>query len=551
MKKYFLNLFKNHQNINKYKLPTYNLDISCLPLDKVKSSKRFILENPIENEAFQKKSYLLFSKIKKRLSREIYIKLNLLHKTKFSHDYWDSILGFYIEVIIGIVFQRFILLKKIKNKRNFSYTTKLLKINPEDIAPNSCDHFINYFLLHNKTIIHYIDSSIITKLRICHYTKSSIYLKEKFKIKNNYINKKIKLLYLLSELYLKFFPSPNNIFLTTINPRFMISSFLKKFKLPIFLREPNLNYIYNNKYRKWSINMKTKNQLEKILIEIFPKILPKSILEGYKINKSYIDRYYKSIPKNIFFSDGVSDLFKILIAEKKLNGSKIINIQHGGNYGKMRRYLNEEYEYKYSDYFLSYGFSKNLLSYKLRTKIIRIGPIDLEKKKSNILQEDKYLFILPHFIFNYLQMNSYPWTMQKFKHLNQIINMLNNLDDRKKKISEIRLHQFDQKEILNYMKKKIINFHLFKICKNEKINFERYSLVISLYPGTTMIQSLYKNIPTIFCFPLNFFKLNHKAKDYFNKLQKNNIFINELNKLSAIINNVNFEPNYWWSKKKC
>ena len=64
-----------------------------------------------------------------------------------------------------------------------------------------------------------------------------------------------------------------------------------------------------------------------------------------------------------------------------------------------------------------------------------------------------------------------------------------------------------------------------------------------------MIQSLYKNIPTIFCFPLNFFKLNHKAKDYFNKLQKNNIFINELNKLSAIINNVNFEPNYWWSKK--
>ena len=88
------------------------------------------------------------------------------------------------------------------------------------------------------------------------------------------------------------------------------------------------------------------------------KYYQKSILEGYKINKSYIDRYYKSIPKNIFFSDGVSDLFKILIAEKKLNGSKIINIQHGGNYGKMRRYLNEEYEYKYSDYFLSYGFSK-------------------------------------------------------------------------------------------------------------------------------------------------------------------------------------------------
>ena len=103
----------------------------------------------------------------------------------------------------------------------------------------------------------------------------------------------------------------------------------------------------------------------------------------------------------------------------------------------------------------------------MRTKIIRIGPIDLEKKKSNILQEDKYLFILPHFIFNYLQMNSYPWTMQKFKHLNQIINMLNNLDDRKKKISEIRLHQFDQKEILNYMKK-IINFHLFKICNKMK-----------------------------------------------------------------------------------
>ena len=133
-------------------------------------------------------------------------------------------------------FQRFILLKNKKTKEIFIHNYKLLKINPEDIAPNSCDHFINYFLLHNKTIIHYIDSSIITKLRICHYTKKfHLFKRKKFKIKNNYINKKIKLLYLLSELYLKFFPSLNNIFLTTINPRFMISSFLKSLSCLFFL----------------------------------------------------------------------------------------------------------------------------------------------------------------------------------------------------------------------------------------------------------------------------------------------------------------------------
>ena len=51
-------------------------------------------------------------------------------------------------------------------------------------------------------------------------------------------------------------------------------------------------------------------------------------------------------------------------------------------------------------------------------------------------------------------MNSYPWTKQKFYHLNQIINLLNSLDKKVKKISEIRFHPMDQDIILNFMKKK-------------------------------------------------------------------------------------------------
>ncbi len=550
MKKYFLTLFKNHYQKALKKIPKYYLGVWCNDLDQIKKNSKFTLLNPLENEKFQKKSSDYFAKVKKKISPAIYKKLNNIHKTNHAYKYWDFFLGFYLEVIIGIIYQKWILLQKIKRDKKNSFTTNLYRINKEDIAFNSTNEFYSTFLHNGETFHHFIDSLIIENFNICKYKKLNRLLKPK--IVKRYCNKNLKLefLYKLSKSYLKFSKSANNVFLTPINPKFILKTFLKKNKIPIYLKDPNLNYTYNKKFRDWDLDIKSKNQFEEVVIKIISNVLPRSVLEGYKINKNLIEKNYNFKIKNIFFAVGISDLFNILMVEKKLTGSKIINVQHGGNYGSLKRHLDEFYELNSSDYFLSYGFSKKDLNYKISSNIIKLGPLNFEKKIGTTIKKKKYIFILPHFEFRYLQMNSYPWTKQKFYHLNQIINLLNSLDKKVKKISEIRFHPMDQDIILNFMKKKITDFKYFKICKKGKLDFENYNLVLSLYPGTSMVQSLYKNLPTIISFPTDYFKLKENIKKYYKILKKNNIFFEDYIKLADFLNNSKFNPINWWEQKK-
>ena len=101
---------------------------------------------------------------------------------------------------------------------------------------------------------------------------------------------KLEFLYKLSNFYLKLSKSAENIFLSPINPRFIFKSFLKKKKLPIYLKDPNLNYKYNKNLRDWNLKINSKNYFENTVIKILSNILPRSVLEGYSTNKQLIKK---------------------------------------------------------------------------------------------------------------------------------------------------------------------------------------------------------------------------------------------------------------------
>ena len=82
-----------------------------------------------------------------------------------------------------------------------------------------------------------------------------------------------------------------------------------------------------------NLKINSKNYFENTVIKILSNILPRSVLEGYSTNKQLIKKKYNFKSKNLFFAIGVSDLFNTLMIEKKLEGARLINIQHGGNYG--------------------------------------------------------------------------------------------------------------------------------------------------------------------------------------------------------------------------
>ena len=168
--------------------------------------------------------------------------------------------------------------------------------------------------------------------------------------------------------------------------------------MPIYLKDPNLNYKYDKNLRDWNLKINSKNHFENTVIKILSNILPRSVLEGYSTNKQLIKKKYNFKSKNLFFAISVSDLFNTLMIEKKLEGARLINIQHGGNYGTIKRYLDECYELNNADYFLSYGFGRENLDYKISSKIIKLGPINFEKKLGPTRKKKNYFYSTTFYI---------------------------------------------------------------------------------------------------------------------------------------------------------
>ena len=151
---------------------------------------------------------------------------------------------------------------------------------------------------------------------------------------------------------------------------------------------------------------------------------------------------------------------KILISELIKKKTKVINFQHGGNYGFIKSYTSEEHEIKNSNIFLSFGWNKKyILSAlnKTKCKIKNFVPLDFPKINKIKNQSNKILFILPHFEPYFFANNneSYPICDEKLILIDQITQLFNSIDANVLKEVELRFHPHDKKSVKKYFMSKI------------------------------------------------------------------------------------------------
>ena len=102
-------------------------------------------------------------------------------------------------------------------------------------------------------------------------------------------------------------------------------------------------------------------EFEKLLMPLIAMNVPQSMLEDYRNNTIYIKQEVAQSPKAILstVSWHYDDLFKIFSAEASENGTMLLGIQHGGNYGSLRYLLSEKYELSITDRYYSWGWIRS------------------------------------------------------------------------------------------------------------------------------------------------------------------------------------------------
>lgn len=472
---------------------------------------------------------------------EVGEKLNQIHKTNYSKNYWRVVIGPWLFEFLSILFDNW---KKIsfinkntkikfikiaitndknflfKNNNDFSFSSLTDEFN-NNILNDLLGYFKRFKLIYFRPInckkelsinnFHFIKVIFVFFINLFIFLQNLL-PKRKFFFYSSYFPKKISF---FLQIKLKQFP---------IFVKFL---FLTNTKIDNFLRKKKFEY--------------TDDNFLNIVKDLFFKYIPLSYLENFK-NISEKVKIINSYNSKIIFSSSAfinDDNFKIWLAEINIkNESKFVSGQHGGFFYIGKFIFEEMHQKKISDRIITWGYEnskiyKPLYNYKVSHKkinnkkdgnllmvnneISRFSCNNLSSRYFSYLRylDDQFIFIkkLRAEIESRLILRLYPFTYgwntkQRFKEFKPDIIFDNN------------------KSIENSLKKS-------RICY---INFN----------STVFLETLNYNFPTVIFFNLKQDLIRKDAMPYFNILKKAQIFFDNEELAAAHINNIWNNVDQWW-----
>ena len=554
MKKFLIlnsenNLSKNYKN--------YFLGHWCLQDIKgsFKNLSKYKILNFKKNDSQVKKDIKITQKIYFNLLTDLVKKLNNFHKRKFSKKYWDIVLGPWLKVFIEIVYERYRSLENALEKKKVNYVVLAKYDNSDFFTDNVLD-------LVSKDIKKQDDWNFIL------YTKIFKFLNKKTKkvllksidipkkSKNNYKKKKNFFLIfagLLSNL-LKPFWKKNDfvIYEPDMSVIDTIKIYLRLGQLPKINIEPNYKIKPKNiELRKKLFFSKNKvNKIEKFIRSILPDMLPTDIIENYQnLDKLSDNLNLPEKPSFVFTAYGYhgKEVFQMWLGKKIENKTKYFLCQHGANHTTSRNTIIES-GFKNCDKFFSWGEDKNKKCVALfNTKNINTN-IDFEKNGDKI-----YFFAPPMYPKRSRPYNDYEKMIKENLEMEKILGGLNK-KIRKKVVIKIYPVPNFQKEFVN----KILNEITFKNRKyeiadnngaNKKFIYGKSRIIIHSGDGTSILETLSADIPSVFIMEnLNWIR-NSCKKDY-KYLVKAKILFFDYNKLINHVNKYYNKIDDWWKNKE-
>jgi putative transferase (TIGR04331 family) len=493
--------------------------------------------NQSRDNLFDQNKYLnVFSE---NVLKQLTGQLNLLHKIDRPLSYWRIIIGPWLNIFVQIVYERWSQIKYTEKKYSIS-GTYVFEGKIDNFVPKDHAHFNDLlstdewnFLIYSEIIKNSTKISVIDKKVKLKTTKSKISFRHKIKsfiLKLSLIfNRKKNIVLLDYALSFK---------------RYLLLFFKYGYvnRLPIYKTE---NVKLNVKKRNFKFK-NSESDFENFFSSIISNHIPIIYVENFRnlldlINSSGLPKNPKKIISSyVYFNEYI----KIYIAEKSLNGTKLIISQHGGGYGSYKWFFNEYHELKISNYFFSWGWTKGI------KKIVPMGMM----KRNDFVGRKTYNQNNLTLILNSLPRYSYknasePQSFFFKEYIKDQLNFIKCLDDslRNKLIIKSYVKDYGW-DIENKIKSDFSeinissNYKLSKLSKNSRI-------IISTFNSTTLLETISKNIPTVFFWNPIYHELSDFADIEYEKLFKVGVFHKDPLSAANHINKIWNEVDSWWNSE--
>lgn len=267
-------------------------------------------------------------------------------------------------------------------------------------------------------------------------------------------------------------------------------------------------------------------------------------LEKFYILNKLSKRYYPKNVANIITSTcwACNDIEKNFFREQRLNNkSKIIEVQHGGNYGLLP--LNDTFNANYVDIFYTWGWTSENSFFK-RMPAGKL--ISLRKYKytdqTDILYSSTCCY-KRRLTFQFLQ-DGYSYTKRIKLFLGALSPAIRENVVFRKYVKEFNWEISDQiREFYPSVKLQGWDIHLYEAISKSKVFF-----VDNL--NTTWIEAISIGIPTIMCFDIDNYVLSESAKKILEEMAQVGIFYSSPINAAKFIENSYAEIFVWWNSRK-
>ena len=471
--------------------------------------------------------YQYLQEFYERLLRDLSAQLNQIHSVDHDLRYWRILIGPWLGIFTPKLLDSWISIHLAQTQYDLSGTVVLVG-QEEALIPNDMDEFLSFFVgdewnhqLYSSILQGFTSVPCVKQVRL----KRDMALKMvpakswKRKFKRAIVGCYSSVASLLTR-------DRDAFFLNTYLSFFDEMRLCKRLKkVPQFWPLVSaFRAVVNKDQRKWVIAGEPHSDFEACARALIPQHIPVAYLEGYsQLTEQIVGLPWPRKPKFIWTSNShiSNDVFKAWAAEKAEHGFPLVIGQHGGHYGVGLWSFNEDHELAISDYYLSWGWTK-----ENQPKIKPVGQL----KENQLLKvpnsKKQRLALVTCTVPSYsYPTRSFAVAGQYLEYLNDQYTFIENLPNHIVEKLTVRLvpHDYNWDQATRW-RDHFPALHLddgqFPI--NDLIS--RCRICIVTYNATAFLELFSKNVPTVIYWNPNHWELRDSAIPYFENLKQVGIF---------------------------
>jgi len=509
-----------------------------------------VIDGPLSSSEKLAEAYSYVKNIYEHILPQLAEALNSIHRRKYSQRYWRILIGTWLFDYISIIYDRYLLIDLVLERYPGFSTILLAK--DSFVTANDTSDFISHVLddaynlqVFTRIIDRLLPNDFMRKNLKIVTTKPNTHFTQQFKDLVKILLRKDSMRSIRKDTKI--------ILKNAYFPRNIEQEMDSKIRSQIAIINNSLpsagSFALNNQAREGLKGLTgIDDPFLALLTDLLPLDIPQCFIEGY----SGIHEHVSSLPrpKTIFSAIGwyFDEPFKQWAALSAENGTTLIGLQHGGNYGSDLIMYAEEHELKITDRYYSWGWQRQENAAQIipffATKLIGRNRIGASNARKGILLTTtaipRYSFIIQSFM-NYGVKNYLDWQP---RFVSSILPLL---------LKNLKIRIFQPDYGWDYSHRWKAEFPEIDIegCNTDFLkSLDNCRLFVSDHEGTTLLEAFAANKPTILFWDKESIKIRPEAEPYYNNLRAVGILHDTPESAADKVNSVYDDVEEWWNEPK-